>query len=80
MDKKPSALPSNLPPRGLSRTEAAAYIGVSPSLFDILVKDGEMPRPKAIRSRRIWDRWQVDKSFSASDGGDPDDTEDWEPR
>ncbi len=34
-------------PRGLSRVEAAHYIGVSPSLFDAMVKDGRMPQPSA---------------------------------
>ncbi|RUW19318.1 hypothetical protein EOA34_29930, partial [Mesorhizobium sp. M4B.F.Ca.ET.013.02.1.1] len=50
-DTKFSILPSSLPPRGLSRLEAAAYIGVSASLFDQLVKDGRMPKPKRINSR-----------------------------
>ncbi len=44
---------------------AAKYIGVSPSLFDQLVSDGRMPKPKAINSRRVWDRLQVDEYFSA---------------
>ena len=52
-------------PRGLSRTEAAAYVGVSPSLFDGMVKDGRMPQPKQINSRRVWDRRQVDRAFDA---------------
>ena len=38
-------------PRGLSRREAAAYIGVSPTLFDLLVKDGRMPGQAKIRLR-----------------------------
>ena len=29
-------LPQSLPPRGLSREQAAAYIGISPSFFDML--------------------------------------------
>lgn len=70
------ALPRNLPPRGLSRPEAAAYIGVSPSLFDMMVRDGRMPRPKSINSRTIWDIRQIDKAFTALPGGDADD--DWE--
>ena len=52
-----------LAPRGLSRSEAAAYIGVSPSLFDELVKDGRMPPPKRINSRVIWDRNKLDAAF-----------------
>jgi hypothetical protein len=37
-------------PRGLSRIEAARYVGVSPSLFDQMVKDGRMPGPKRINN------------------------------
>ncbi|MFG1206898.1 hypothetical protein [Xanthobacter flavus] len=48
-------LPLSLPPRGLSRVEAAAYIGVSPSLFDDLVADERMPKPKLLNARHVWD-------------------------
>jgi len=50
-------------PRGLSRVEAAAYVGVSPSLFDEMVKDGRMPQPKRINSRTVWDRRLLDAAF-----------------
>lgn len=43
-------------PLGLSRTEAAAYIGVSATKFDELVNNGRMPEPKRVGSRKIWDR------------------------
>lgn len=56
-------LPLSLPPRGLSREQAAAYVGISPSLFDILVADGRLPRPKRINSRVIWDRLKLDVAF-----------------
>jgi hypothetical protein len=59
------AKPVLLLPRGLSRREAAAYIGVSPTLFDLLVKDGRMPGPKRINSRTIWDRLGLDDAFDA---------------
>jgi len=36
-----------IPRRGLSRVESAIYVGVSPTLFDQMVKDGRMPAPKA---------------------------------
>jgi hypothetical protein len=55
-------------PRGLSRALAALYIGVSMSLFDILVQDGRMPRAKPINARRVWDRLLVDQYFEALDG------------
>ncbi len=52
--------------RGLSRAEAAAYVGVSPSLFDQMVADGRMPKPKGgTNSRRIWDRRRLDAAFDA---------------
>jgi len=57
-------------PRGLSRTQAAAYVGVSPSLFDAMVKDGRMPQPKRINTRTIWDRTRIDEAFEALPGGD----------
>lgn len=63
----------SLAPRGLSREIAAAYIGVSPSLFDIMVADGRMPGPKIINRRRIWDRTRLDLAFAALPGDDADD-------
>jgi hypothetical protein len=62
---KENILPLSLAPRGLSRVEAAAYVGISPSLFDILVKDGRMPIPKRINARAVWDRLQLDAAFAA---------------
>lgn len=50
-------------PRGLSRVEAAAYVGVSPSMFDQMVGDGRMPVPKRINSRIVWDRRALDAAF-----------------
>jgi hypothetical protein len=52
-------------PRGMSRIEAAAYIGISPSLFDEMVKDRRMPGPKLINSRVVWDRFALDDAFEA---------------
>lgn len=71
--KRSSALPPSLPPRGLSRLAAAEYIGVSPSTFDKLVAEGQMPGPKKLRSRLIWDRKRLDECFDAldDDGNNP---------
>jgi hypothetical protein len=44
---------------------ATEYVGVSPSLFDEMVNDGRMPRPKVINSRRVWDIRQLDIAFNA---------------
>lgn len=60
-----SVLPPTLPPRGLSRAEAAAYIGVGPTLFDEMVRDGRMPAAKRINSRLVWDRNKLDSAFDA---------------
>jgi hypothetical protein len=52
-------------PRGMSRVRAAAYVGVSPSLFDAMVQDRRMPGPKLINSRTVWDRFALDLAFEA---------------
>jgi len=67
--RRSTTLPSSLPPRGLCRVQAAEYIGVSPSTFDKMVADGEMPAPKRIRGRVIFDLKQLDCAFSAFDDG-----------
>jgi predicted DNA-binding transcriptional regulator AlpA len=51
--------------RGLTRVEAAAYIGVSPGKFDELVRDGRMPPPKRIDGRKVWDIQDLDLAFDA---------------
>jgi predicted DNA-binding transcriptional regulator AlpA len=75
MRERANVLPGSLTPRGLSRVQAAAYIGVSPSLFDEMVRDGRMPQAIRINSRVLWDRLQVDEAFAAlshvREGGDP---------
>lgn len=50
-----AALPANLPPRQIAREAASAYIGVSSTKFDEMVKDGRMPKPRRIDARRLWD-------------------------
>jgi len=62
---KQAILPPSLPPRGLSREQAAAYCGIGTSLFDNLVESGVFPTPKALGARRVWDRLELDKAFSA---------------
>lgn len=61
--RRHAALPPTLAPRGLSRVEAAAYIGLSTSKFDELVESGVMPRPKAVGTRKLWDRHRLDEAF-----------------
>lgn len=60
-----SALPFGVRPRGVCRAAAAAYVGVSPSLFDEMVADGRMPKPKLANTRNIWDTMALDEAFDA---------------
>lgn len=52
------------PPRGLSREEAARYVGIGTSKFDEMVADRRMPKPKRIDGRVVWDRIALDAAFS----------------
>ena len=63
-----SSLPPSLAPRGLSRIQAAEYIGVGVTKFDEMVADGRMPKAKRIDGRTVWDRMQLDAAFTAIDG------------
>lgn len=72
MKKHHSALP--LPEaRGLNREQAAAYIGVSASLFDEMIRDGRMPEAKSINTRKVWDRRRLDSAFEKLPSGDDED-------
>jgi predicted DNA-binding transcriptional regulator AlpA len=70
-------LPAGLAPRGLSRVQAAAYIGVSPSLFDEMVKDGRLPKPTRINARTVWDRIRLDEAFAALPHDDDGQDDGW---
>jgi predicted DNA-binding transcriptional regulator AlpA len=61
---------SGLPdwPRLLSREQAAAYCGISPTLFDALVKTGTLPGPIEWGARRLWDRKAVDQVLNRVSG------------
>ena len=52
-----------LEPRGLNREQAAAYVGVGATLFDLMVHDGRMPGPRGINARKVWDRRELDLAF-----------------
>ena len=49
--------------RGLRLEEAAAYIGIGRSLFQAMVDDGRMPRPRRINARLVWDMRELDIAF-----------------
>lgn len=52
------------PPRGMSREEAARYIGVGTTTFDRLVAERRMPKPLRVGKRVIWDRLKLDAAFT----------------
>jgi excisionase family DNA binding protein len=56
--------PLAYPPRGLSREEAARYVGVGTTKLEEMVSDGRMPRPKRIDGRVVWDRLRIDAAFT----------------
>jgi predicted DNA-binding transcriptional regulator AlpA len=61
------------PRRGLSRPEAARYIGVSPTLFDRAVAEGKMPKPFRLYGRVLWDIRKLDEAITGLDTEDPTD-------
>ena len=54
-------------PRGLTREQAAAYVGVSPSQFMELVVSRKMPAPKRLGAQLRWDRFEIDRVLDATD-------------
>lgn len=75
---KHNALPQNLPPIGLCREAAAQFIGVSPTKFDEMVRDGRMPGPKRIDGRKVWSRPNLERAFAALPGDEDNDANPWD--
>lgn len=80
------AMPPTLVPRGLSRDEAAAYLGIGSTLFEDLVAQGQMPAPRALNGAVRWDRLELDRAFEKlprrggddePDAADADDDDVW---
>ena len=61
---------------GLSRPEAAQYIGVSVGTFNLMVEEGAMPAPKKYGSRLLWFRGAIEKAF----GDLPEESEEQTPK
>ncbi len=78
MPQLASCLPPSLPPRGLSRVQAAEYVGIGATKFDEMVSDGRMPKPKRIDGRTIWDRIKLDEAFAALDEGEARASNEWD--
>lgn len=69
-----------IPRRGLSRDEAAMYIGISAGKFDEMVADGRMPEPVKIDSRKLWDIRSLDLAFDALPRENETDGSSWDDR
>lgn len=54
-----------VPRRGLSRQEAAEYLGVSPTTFDTMRAAGQVEPPRLIGARKLWDIRDLDMAFDA---------------
>jgi hypothetical protein len=67
-----------VPRRGLSRDEAAMYIGISATKFDEMVIDGRMPAPIKIDSRRVWDIRSLDLAFDSLSLENPIQANSWD--
>ena len=51
--------------RGLPRTAASEYVGCKPRKFDAMVAAGDMPQPRLIGAKKVWDRLELDEAFEA---------------
>lgn len=69
----PKLPPHQLPgwPRLLSQPLAAAYLCFSEGLFVIGVNSGLWPQPLTFRSRKVWDRAQLDQRVDVISNGAP---------
>lgn len=61
-------LPHGLPPRALTREQAAAYANVSPTKFDDLVREGKFPKPVRFGRCVRWDVVALNKAWDALSG------------
>jgi len=59
-------LPARLAPRGMTRAEAAAYCGLSPTSFDGWIAAGRMPKP--IPGTKRWDARAIDAAWDRLSG------------
>jgi hypothetical protein len=66
-----------IPRRGLSRVEAALYLGISPSKFDQLRKDGRIGPAKVLDGRKLFAIEMLDEFFDALPDETDDRAEEW---
>ena len=66
-----------IPRRGLSRVEAAIYLGISASKFDELRKDGRLGPAKILDGRKLFAIEMLDEFFEALPDETHESVEDW---
>ncbi len=65
-------------PRGLPRIAASEYVGCSPRKFDTMVADGDMPQPRLIGTKKVWDRLELDEFFEALPRAGDEEINEWD--
>jgi hypothetical protein len=70
--------PPRIEPRGLGRADAAWYLGISPSKFDEMRKDGRVGPARIIDGRKVWDVRDLDLAFEALPLESNEAAEDWD--
>lgn len=73
MTKNQQHIPHGAWPHGLSREQAAAFVGVSASFFDTLVAQGVYPKPVVFGTRRVWHRPSLEAAFDKARGASQSD-------
>lgn len=61
-----SSLALAIPPRGLTREQAAGYLGLTTSAFDHWVRQSRIPGP--LPGTRRWDRSAIDSALDKLSG------------
>jgi predicted DNA-binding transcriptional regulator AlpA len=69
---KSSPRDASLPRFALKRDEAAASLAISPSLFDVWVKDGRMPKSHKVGGVVLWDTQEIREHWIKLRDGDAD--------
>jgi hypothetical protein len=80
INRKPDMTPRierPIPRRGLSRVEAAMYLGISPSKFDELRKHGRIGPARVLDGRKLYAIEMLDEFFDALPLETDDAVADW---
>lgn len=59
------AAPITWMPLALCRDAAAETLSIGTTMFDELVKDGKLPKPKRLKGRVLWDSRRLAEAWDA---------------